>query len=161
MITVRKFWTIVFITIALSFSLLAYADTYWFKGNKVKDKDSTECLIFNNEHKVQLGFKVDGLNLVPIKDSKTDEEIKKIEASTEKKTEQKGINNFINNLLKLSLTLFGVLVTIILVSVLSIILWFILCLYLKIKKTLKYLATSIFFRIFALRKKILSYDTRK
>ena len=37
MITVRNFWTIVFITIALSFSLLAYADTYWLKGNKVKD----------------------------------------------------------------------------------------------------------------------------
>lgn len=164
MITVRKFWTIVFITIALSFSMLAFADTYWFKGNKVKDKDSTECLIFNNGHKIQLGFKVDGLNLVPIKDSKTDsikEEIKKIEESTEKKTEQKGINNFINNLLKLSLTLFGVLTIIILVSVLSIILWFMLCLYLKIKKTLKYLATSIFFRIFAPRKKILSYDTRK
>ena len=37
MISVRKFWTIVFITIALSFSLLAYADTYWLNGNKVKD----------------------------------------------------------------------------------------------------------------------------
>ena len=52
MITVRKFCTIVFITIALSFSLLAYADTYWLQGNKVKDKDGTEYLIFNDEHKV-------------------------------------------------------------------------------------------------------------
>lgn len=138
MITVRKFWTIVFITIALSFSLLAYADTYFLKGNKVKDKDGTEYLIFNDEHKVQLGFKVDGLNLVPIKDSKTDsikEEIKKIEESAEKKAEQKEINNFINNLLKLSLTLLGILATIILVGILSIILWLMLCLYLKIKKS--------------------------
>ena len=82
MITVRKFWTIVFITIALSFSLLAHADTYLLKGNKVKDKDGTEYLIFNDEHKVQLGFKVDGLKLVLIKDSKTDsirKEIKKKE----------------------------------------------------------------------------------
>lgn len=138
MITVRKFWTIVFITIALSFSLLAYADTYFLKGNKVKDKDGTEYFIFNDEHKVQLGFKVDGLNLVPIKDSKTDsikEEIKKIEESAEKEAEQKEINNFINNLLKLSLTLLGILATIILVGILSIILWLMLCLYLKIKKS--------------------------
>lgn len=133
MITVRKFWTIVFITISLSFSLSAYADTYWLKGNKVKDKDGTEYLIFNDEHKVQLGFKVNGLNLVPIKDSKTDsikEEIKKIEESAEKER-----NNFINNLLKLSLTLLGILITIILVGVLSIILWFMLFLYLKFKKS--------------------------
>ena len=87
MITVRKFLTIVFITIALSFSLLAYADTYLLKGNKVKDKDGTEYLIFNDEHKVQLGFKVDGLKLVPIKDSKTDsirKKIKKKEEAAEK-----------------------------------------------------------------------------
>ena len=87
MISVKKFWTIVFITIALSFSLLAYADTYWFKGNKVKDKDGTEYLIFNDEHKVQLGFKVDGLNLIPISNSKNDsirKEIKKREEAEEK-----------------------------------------------------------------------------
>ena len=87
MITVRKFWTIVFITIALSFSLLAYADTYWVKGNKVKNKDSTEYLIFNDEHKVQLGFKVNGLNLAPINTSKNDsirKEIKKREEAAEK-----------------------------------------------------------------------------
>jgi maltodextrin utilization protein YvdJ len=145
MITVRKFWTIVFITIALSFSLLAYADTYWFKGNKVKDKDGTEYLIFNDEHKVQLGFKVDGLNLVPIKDSKTDsirKEIKKKEEAAEKakkeaeqKEFEKDYNSFISNLLKLSMTLLGILATMIVVSILSIILWLGFCLYLKIKKS--------------------------
>lgn len=145
MITVRKFWTIVFITIALSFSLLAYADTYWFKGNKVKDKDGTEYLIFNDEHKVQLGFKVDGLNLVPIKDSKTDsirKEIKKKEEAAEKakkeaeqKEFEKDYNSFISNLLKLSMTLLGILATMIVVSILLIILWLGFCLYLKIKKS--------------------------
>ena len=45
MITVRKFWTIVFITIALSFSLLAYADTYWVKGNKVKNKETVAVVL--------------------------------------------------------------------------------------------------------------------
>lgn len=145
MISVRKFWTIVFITIALSFSLLAYADTYWFKGNKVKDKDGTEYLIFNDEHKVQLGFKVDGLNLVPISTSKNDsirKEIKKREEAEEKakkeaeqKEFEKDFNGFISNLLKLSMTLLGILATIVAVGVLSIVLWVGFCLYLKIKKS--------------------------
>lgn len=145
MISVRKFWTIVFITIALSFSLLAYADTYWFKGNKVKDKDGTEYLIFNDEHKVQLGFKVDGLNLIPISNSKNDsirKEIKKREEAAEKakkeaeqKEFEKDFNGFISNLLKLSMTLLGILATMIVVSILSIILWFGFFLYLKIKKS--------------------------
>lgn len=145
MITVRKFWTIVFITIALSFSLLAYADTYWFKGNKVKDKDGTEYLIFNDEHKVQLGFKVDGLNLVPISNSKNDsirKEIKKREEAAEKakkeaeqKEFEKDYNSFISNLLKLSMTLLGILATIVAVGILSIISWVGFCLYLKIKKS--------------------------
>ena len=145
MISVRKFWTIVFITIALSFSLLAYADTYWFKGNKVKDKDGTEYLIFNDEHKVQLGFKVDGLNLVPISTSKNDsirKEIKKreeAEEKTKKEAEQKefekDFNGFISNLLKLSMTLLGILATIVSVGILSIVLWVGFCLDLKIKKS--------------------------
>ena len=145
MISVRKFWTIVFITIALSFSLLAYADTFWFKGNKVKDKDGTEYLIFNDEHKVQLGFKVDGLNLVPISTSKNDsirKEIKKreeAEEKTKKEAEQKefekDFNGFISNLLKLSMTLLGILATIVAVGILSIVLWVGFCLYLKIKKS--------------------------
>ena len=145
MISVRKFWTIVFITIALSFSLLAYADTYWFKGNKVKDKDGTEYLIFNDEHKVQLGFKVDGLNLVPISTFKNDsirKEIKKKEEAAEKakkeaeqKEFEKDYNSFITNLLKLSMTLLGILATMIVVSILSIVLWVGFCLYLKIKKS--------------------------
>lgn len=145
MISVRKFWTIVFITIALSFSLLAYADTYWFKGNKVKDKDGTEYLIFNDEHKVQLGFKVDGLNLVPISTSKNDsirKEIKKKEEAAEKakkeaeeKEFEKDFNGFISNLLKLSMTLLGILATIVAVGILSIVLWVGFCLYLKIKKS--------------------------
>ena len=145
MITVKKFWTIVFITIALSFSLLAYADTYWFKGNKVKDKDGTEYLIFNDEHKVQLGFKVDGLNLVPISTSKNDsirKEIKKKEEAAEKakkeaeeKEFEKDFNGFISNLLKLSMTLLGILATIVAVGILSIVLWVGFCIYLKIKKS--------------------------
>ena len=145
MITVKKFWTIVFITIALSFSLLAYADTYWFKGNKVKDKDGTEYLIFNDEHKVQLGFKVDGLNLVPISTFKNDsirKEIKKKEEAAEKakkeaeqKEFEKDFNGFISNLLKLSMTLLGILATIVAVGILSIVLWVGFCLYLKIKKS--------------------------
>jgi hypothetical protein len=145
MITVRKFWTIVIITIALSFSLLAYADTYWFKGNKVKDKDGTEYLIFTDEHKVQLGFKVDGLNLIPISNSKNDsirKEIKKKEEAAEKakkeaeqKEFEKDFNGFISNLLKLSMTLLGILATIVAVGILSTVLWVGFCLYLKIKKS--------------------------
>ena len=145
MISVRKFWTIVFITIALSFSLLAYADTYWFKGNKVKDKNGTEYLIFNDEHKVQLGFKVDGLNLISISNSKNDsirKEIKKREEAAEKakkeaeeKEFEKDFNGFISNLLKLSMTLLGILATIVAVGILSIVLWVGFCLYLKIKKS--------------------------
>ena len=144
MISVRKFWTIVIITIALSFSLLAYADTYWFKGNKVKDKDGTEYLIFNDEHKVQLGFKIDGLNLIPISNSKNDsirKEIKKREEAKEKaKKEAKAkklkndLNNFINNLLKLSMTLLGILVIILLVGILSMLVWIGFFLYIKLKK---------------------------
>ena len=145
MISVRKFWTIIFLTIALSFSLLAYADTFWFKGNKVKDKDGTEYLIFNDEHKVQLGFKVDGLNLVPISTSKNDsirKEIKKREEAAEKakkeaeqKEFEKDFNGFISNLLKLSMTLLGILATIVAVGILSIVLWVGFCIYLKIKKS--------------------------
>lgn len=145
MISVRKFWTIVIITIALSFSLLAYADTFWFKGNKVKDKDGTEYLIFNDEYKVQLGFKVDGLNLIPISNSKNDsirKEIKKREEAEEKakkeaeqKEFEKDFNGFISNLLKLSMTLLGILATIVAVGILSIVLWVGFCLYLKIKKS--------------------------
>lgn len=126
MITVRKFWAIVIITIALSFSLLAYADTYWFKGNKVKDKDGTEYLIFTDEHKVQLGFKVDGLNLVPIKDSKTDSiaKQKKIDEEAEKeKNNATNVQIFTNNLLKLSVTLIGMLVIFLIASILCRIIW--------------------------------------
>ena len=145
MISVRKFWTIVIITIALSFSLLAYADTYWVNGNKVKDKNGTEYLIFNDEHKVQLVFKVDGLNLIPISNSKNDsirKEIKKREEAAEKakkeaeqKEFEKDFNGFISNLLKLSMTLLGILATIVAVGILSIVLWVGFCLYLKIKKS--------------------------
>ena len=145
MISIRKFWTIVIITIALSFSLLAYADTFWFKGNKVKDKDGTEYLIFNDEYKVRLGFKVDGLNLIPISNSKNDsirKEIKKKEEAAEKakkeaeqKEFEKDFNGFISNLLKLSMTLLGILATIVAVGILSIVLWVGFCIYLKIKKS--------------------------
>jgi hypothetical protein len=136
---------ILFFLAALIFSSAAYADTYWLNGNKVKDKDSTEYLIFNDEHKVQFGFKVDGLNLIPISNSKNDsirKEIKKREEAAEKakkeaeeKEFEKKYNGFISNLLKLSMTLLGILATIAAVGVLSIILWLMLFLYLKFKKS--------------------------
>lgn len=132
------------IVLTLLFSTLASADTYLFNANKVKDKDGTEYLIFKDERKVQLGFKVDGLSLVPIKDSKTDsirKEIKKREEAKEKaKKEAKtkklknDLNNFINNLLKLSMTLLGILVIILSVSILSMLVWIGFYLYIKLKK---------------------------
>lgn len=136
---------ILFFLTALIFSSSVYADTYWFKGNKVEDKNGTEYLIFNDEHNVQLGFKVDGLNLVSISNSKNDsirKEIKKREEAAEKakkEAEQKKLeedyNGFISNLLKLSMTLLGILATIVAVGILSIVLWVGFCLYLKIKKS--------------------------
>ena len=136
-------WTLI-IVLTLLFSTLASANTYWVKGDKVKDKDGTEYLIFNDEHKVQLGFKVDGLSLVPINDSKTDsirKEIKKREEAKEKaKKEAKtkklknDLNNFINNLLKLSMTLLGILVIILSVGILSMLVWIGFFLYIKLKK---------------------------
>jgi hypothetical protein len=125
------------IVLTLLFSTLASADTYWVKGDKVKDKDGTEYLIFNDEHKVQLGFKVDGLNLVPIDKSKNDsirKEIKKKEDADKKAKEKKILNNFINNLLKLSMTLLGILVIILSVGILSMLVWIGFCLYIKLKK---------------------------
>jgi len=112
---------ILFFLAALIFSSSTYADTYWFNGNKVKDKDSTEYLIFTDEHGVQLGFKVDGLNLVPIKDSKTDSiaKQKKIDEEAEKeKNNATNVQNFVNNLLKLSVTLIGMVAIFLIVSVL-------------------------------------------
>ena len=120
---------ILFFLTALIFSSSAYADTYWFNGNKVKDKDSTEYLIFTDEHGVQLGFKVDGLNLVPIKDSKTDSiaKQKKIDEEAEKeKKKTTNIQNFVNNLLKLSITLIGVVAIFLIVSILCGIIWMII-----------------------------------
>ena len=132
------------IVLTLLFSTLASADTYWVKGDKVKDKNGTEYLIFNDEHKVQLGFKVDGLNLVPIDKSKNDsirKEIKKREEAKEKaKKEAKAkklkndLNSFINNLLKLSMTLLGILVIILSVGILSMLVWIGFFLYIKLKK---------------------------
>jgi hypothetical protein len=92
-----------------------------------------------------LGFKVDGLKLIPISNSKNDsirKEIKKREEAAEKakkETEQKefekDFNGFISNLLKLSMTLLGILATIVAVGILSILLWVGFFLYLKIKKS--------------------------
>ena len=65
------------IVLTLLFSTLASADTYWVKGDKVKDKDGSEYLIFNDENNIQIGLKVDGLNLVPIDKNKNDS-IKKL-----------------------------------------------------------------------------------
>ena len=117
---------ILFFLTVLIFSSSAYADTYWFKGYKVKDKDSTEYLIFTDEHKVQLGFKVDRLNLVPIKDSKTDSiaKQKKIDEETEtEKNNATNVQNFAINLLKLFFTLIGMEVIFLIVSILCGIIW--------------------------------------
>ena len=132
------------IVLTLLFSTLASADTYWVKGDKVKDKDGSEYLIFNDENNIQIGLKVDGLNLVPIDKSKNDsirKEIKKREEAKEKaKKEAKtkklknDLNNFINNLLKLSMTLLGILVIILSVCILSMLVWIGFFLYIKLKK---------------------------
>ena len=130
--------------LTLLFSTLSSADTYWVKGDKVKDKDGTEYLIFNDENNIQIGLKVDGFNLVPIDKSKNDsirKEIKKREEAKEKaKKEAKAkklkndLNNFINNLLKLSMTLLGILVIILSVGILSMLVWIGFCLYIRLKK---------------------------
>lgn len=123
--------------LTLLFSTLASADTYWVKGGKVKDKDGSEYLIFNDENKIQIGFNVDGLNLVPIDKSKNDsirKEIKKKEDADKKAKEKKILNNFINNLLKLSMTLLGILVIILSVGILSMLVWIGFFLYIKLKK---------------------------
>jgi len=125
------------IVLTLLFSTLASADTYWIKGDKVKDKNGSEYLIFNDENKTQIGFKVDGLNLVPIDKSKNDsirKEIKKKEDADKKAKEKKILNNFINNLLKLSMTLLGILVIILSVGILSTLVWIGFFLYTKLKK---------------------------
>ena len=132
------------IVLTLLFSTLVSADTYWVKGDKVKDKDGSEYLIFNDENNIQIGLKVDGLNLVPIDKSKNDsirKEIKKREEVKEKakkeakaKKPKNDLNNFINNLLKLSMTLLGTLVIILSVGILSMLVWIGFCLYIKLKK---------------------------
>jgi hypothetical protein len=125
------------IVLALLFSTLASADTYLVKGDKIKDKDGSEYFIFNDENNIQMGFKVDGLNLVPIDKSKNDsirKEIKKKEDSDKKAKEKKILNNFTNNLLKLSMTLLGILVIILSVGILSMLVWIGFCLYIKLKK---------------------------
>ena len=84
-----------------------------------------------------MGFKVDGLNLVPIDKSKNDsirKEIKKKEDADKKAKEKKILNNFINNLLKLSMTLLGILVIILSVGILSMLVWIGFFLYIKLKK---------------------------
>lgn len=125
------------IVLSLLFSTLASADTYLVKGDKIKDKDGSEYFIFNDENNIQMGFKVDGLNLVPIDKSKNDsirKEIKKKEDSDKKAKEKKILNNFTNNLLKLSMTLLGILVIILSVCILSMLVWIGFFLYIKLKK---------------------------
>lgn len=128
------------IVLTLLFSTLASADTYLVKGDKVKDKDGSEYLIFTDENKIQIGLKVDGLNLVPIDKSKNDSIRKEIKKREEAKKEAKAkklkndLNNFINNLLKLSMTLLGILVIILSMGILSMLVWIVFCLYIKLKK---------------------------
>jgi len=129
MITVRKFWTIVFITIALSFSLLAYADTYYFQGVKKKDTNGKEYLIFN-DGRVDIGLKIDEndkLQLIPIipKTDSIAKQKKKDEKMEKEKKSVANIQNFVNNILKLSVTLIGMIIIFLVVSVLCGIIWII------------------------------------
>ena len=127
MINTKKIWTIV---IALLFSLLSYADTYYVQGVKEKDANGKEYLIFN-DGRVDIGLKIDEidrLQLVPIipktdsiaKQKKIDEKIEK-----EKKSAA-NIQNFANNLLKLSITLIGMVVIFLIVATLCAIIWIII-----------------------------------
>ena len=129
MITVRKFWTIVLITIALLFSLLAYADTHYFQGVKKKDTNGKEYLTFN-DGRVDIGFKIDEddkLQLVPIipKTDSIAKQKKKDEKMEKEKKSVANIQNFANNLLKLSITLIGMVVIFLIVSILCGIIWII------------------------------------
>lgn len=132
------------IALAFLFSTLASANTYLVKGGKVKDKDGKEYLIFKDESKIQLGFKLDGVNLIPIKDSKTDS-LRKAKQAAEKKAEKekeikekaafkKNINNFSTNLLKLVMTFSGIFLTFIAVGLLGMSFYFIIALSLFFKK---------------------------
>ena len=116
--------------IALLFSLLSYADTYYVQGVKEKDANGKEYLIFN-DGRVDIGLKIDEidrLQLVPIipktdsiaKQKKIDEKIEK-----EKKSAA-NIQNFANNLLKLSITLIGMVVIFLIVATLCAIIWIII-----------------------------------
>lgn len=123
MINTKKFWTIV---IALSFSLLSYADTYYVQGVKQKNTNGKECLVFN-DGRVDIGFKIDEnnkLQLVPII-PKTDSIAKQNKIDKKLEKEKKSIQNFVNNLLKLSVTLIGMIIIFLIVSVLCGIIWII------------------------------------
>lgn len=132
------------ITLAFLFSTLASANTYLVKGDKVKDKDGKEYFIFKDENKIQLGFKLDGVNLIPIKDSKTNS-LRKAKQAAEKKAEKekeikekaaikKKFNNFSANLLKLVMTFSGIFLTSIAVGLLGMLLYVIIALSLFFKK---------------------------
>ena len=126
MINTKKIWTIV---IALLFSLLSYADTYYFQGVKEKDANGKEYLIFNDERvDVCLIDELDKLQLVPIT-PKTDSiaKQKKIDEKIEKeKKSAANIQNFVNNLLKLSITFIGMVAIFLIVSILCAIIWMII-----------------------------------
>jgi hypothetical protein len=127
MISVKKIWTIM---IALSLSLLTYADTYYLQGVKEKDANGKEYLIFNDE-RIDIGLKIDEndkLKLVPII-SKTDSisKQKKIDEKIEKEKKSDAIiQNLANNLLKLSITLIGMIAIFLIVSILCAIIWMII-----------------------------------
>lgn len=140
MISVRKFWTIVILVIALSFSFLAYADAYLVKGDKVKDKEGKEYIIFKDEKRVQLGFKVDGINLLPIDKNKTDS-LKKSKQTVQEKANKKendafsnNVNQFSINMLKFVMTFLGIFVTFIAVGMLGIVTYAIIYLWVVFKK---------------------------
>ena len=132
------------IALTFLFSTLASANTYLVKGDKVKSKNGTEYLIFKDENKIQLGFKVDGLNLVPIKDSKTDSikrEIKKKEESEQKAKEKvkkekytKLIDRFSFNMLKLCMTIVCILLAFGVVCFLGVLSWFFTFIWVEFKK---------------------------
>lgn len=127
------------IALAFLFSTLASANTYLVKGDKVKDKNGTEYLIFKDENKIQLG-----LNLFTVKDVKTDSikrELKKKEESEQKEKEKaekerltKSIDRFSSNMLKLCMTIMCILLTFGVVFFLCVLSWFFILIWAEYKK---------------------------
>lgn len=123
MISIKKFFTIIIIVIALPFSLSAYTDTYFIKCDSFKNENKKECIVFKNVN--ENWFYFDTINY------KTNYINKK---NKEEKESQTDYDVFVCNLLKLSMTLLGILIINIVVGVLFCIGWLVVGLYLFFKK---------------------------